>query len=98
MGLFSSSVVWPAAFILWGSSRQSARTDSGPPSTVVDSVPDVGNTMRFSGSPDNQYISNLSTRRSQLASPPGGDLTAGSYRVTVSNPSNATATADFDTK
>jgi VCBS repeat-containing protein len=74
--------------------------NSGTPvnETVVDGVPDVGNTMRFSGSPDNQYIYNLSTKRSQLASPPGGDLTAGSYRVTVSNPSIATATADFDTK
>jgi hypothetical protein len=63
----------------------------------VDSVPDAGNTMRYSGSPDNQYIYNLSTKRSQLTNPPGSDLTAGTYRVTIIGPI-ATTSADFDTK
>jgi hypothetical protein len=65
---------------------------------IIDSVPDAGNTMRFTGSPDNQYIYNLSTKRSQLSSPPGGDLTPGTYRVSISNPAITTATADFDTR
>jgi PKD repeat protein len=74
--------------------------NSGAPvnETIVDSVPDVGNTMRFTGSPDNQYIYNLSTKRSQLSNPPGGDLTAGTYRVTVSGSLIASVSADFDTK
>jgi hypothetical protein len=73
---------------------------SGTPvnEVIVDSVPDVGNTMRFSGAPDSQYIYNLSTKRSQLSTPVGSDLTSGSYRVTVSGSTIASTTADFDTK
>jgi hypothetical protein len=71
---------------------------SGTPvnEVIVDSVPDVGNTMRFSGAPDSQYIYNLSTKRSQLSTPVGSDLTSGSYRVTVSGSTIASTWADFD--
>ena len=56
------------------------------------SVPDVGNTMRYS-SDDLLYIYNLSTKRSPLAN--GGDLTKGTYRVTIEGPIVST-TASFD--
>ena len=50
--------------------------------------------MRWS---DTQYIDNLSTRNSQFNA--GAALTAGTYRVTVSDASYfASVSADFDMK
>jgi hypothetical protein len=63
--------------------------------TTETSVPDVGDNMRYDGS-GTQYIYNLSTKRSQLVG--GGDLTPGTYRVTVYNAPIAATWAEFDAK
>jgi hypothetical protein len=64
-------------------------TKTGPSSgevneSVSSSVADSGNTMRWDPTA-NQYVFNLSTKRSQFNG--GQDLTAGSYRLRVSDPS-----------
>ena len=69
--------------------------------TVPASVPDVGQTMRANG--PGGYIYNLSTKRSQLCSSvapcsSGGDLTAGTYRLTISGALIAPIVAYFDAK
>lgn len=69
--------------------------------TVVASVPDVGQTMRPNGT--GGYIYNLSTKRSQLCSSAapctsGGDLTAGSYRLTITGALIAPVIGYFDAK
>jgi hypothetical protein len=51
-------------------------------------VPDQGTTMRYTGSPDYQYIYNLGTK----------GRGAGDYTVTVSDPSIAPVTATFSIK
>jgi hypothetical protein len=71
--------------------------------TIPDSVPDAGTQMRFTGTPDNQYIYNLSTKRSQLCSSlapctSGGDLTAGTYLITLTNAYITNVTASIDLK
>ncbi|HYN69998.1 MAG TPA: PxKF domain-containing protein, partial [Candidatus Eisenbacteria bacterium] len=63
--------------------------------TVVSSVPDSGTVMRYSAASDPLYIYNLSTKRSQLCSSQapctsGGDLTAGTYLLTILGPIEAT--------
>jgi hypothetical protein len=69
--------------------------------TVEVSVPDVGNTMRYDSAAP-QYIYNLSTKRSQLCSTAwcttAGDLTSGTYRVTVHSSVIAPTSAEFDTR
>lgn len=55
---------------------------------AVSTVPDQGNTMRFTGSPDSQYIFNLATKA----------FTMGTYQITVSDPSIAPITASVDMK
>ena len=69
--------------------------------TVPASVPDVGQTMRANG--PGGYIYNLSTKRSQLCSglapcTSGGDLTAGSYRLTITGALINPVVAYFDAK
>ncbi len=69
--------------------------------TVLASVPDVGQTMRANG--PGGYIYNLSTKRSQLCSTlapctSGGDLTAGSYRLTITGALINPVVAEFDAK
>lgn len=72
--------------------------------TVEVSVPDAGDVMRYDSSAlPPQYIYNLSTKRSQLCSSSapctsGGDLTPGTYKVTVYNSVIAPASADIDTR
>jgi hypothetical protein len=73
--------------------------------TIETSVPDAGDVMRYDSSAVSpQYIYNLSTKRSQLCGtmPTGcsstGDLTVGTYRVTVYSSVIAPASADIDTK
>jgi len=61
---------------------------------VSTSTPTTGSTMRWT---DTQYLYNLSTKNSQFNA--GAALTAGTYRVTVSDPSfYGSASADFDLK
>jgi hypothetical protein len=58
-----------------------------------ESVPDVGNDMRYS---DGQYIYNLSSKRSTLLDPAGAPLPLGSYEVRVYHASIPTAYGYFD--
>jgi hypothetical protein len=88
---------------------QLAKIDSVPASSVneaqVVEAPTNGKLMRWS---ETQYIYNLSTKRSQFCNPPsvitgcttsGGDLTAGSYKVWVTDASfYAPSIAYFDLK
>jgi hypothetical protein len=63
---------------------------------VSSSSADSGNTMRWDPT-TNQYIFNLSTKHSQFNA--GGDLTAGHYVLTISDPSFFNnAVAEFDIK
>jgi hypothetical protein len=66
--------------------------DGSPDGTSVEdfysTVPDQGTTMRYTGSPDYQYIYNLGTK----------NRTAGDYAVTVSDPTIAPVTAYFSLK
>jgi hypothetical protein len=55
---------------------------------VYSTVPDQGTTMRFTGSPDYQYIYNLGTK----------NLAAGDYRVTITDSSIAPVSATFSIK
>ena len=55
---------------------------------VVSTVPDQGTTMRYTGSPDYQYIYNLATK----------GRTAGDYTVTVSSATIAPVSATFSMK
>jgi hypothetical protein len=68
------------------------KLDGTPDGTSVEdfysTVPDQGSTMRFTGSPDYQYIYNLGTKT----------LTQGDYRITISEPMIATITATFSLK
>ena len=52
--------------------------------------------MRFTGAPDNQYIFNLSTKRSQFNA--GQDLVAGSYHIWITATGVAQVDAYFDIK
>jgi hypothetical protein len=61
----------------------------------VQSVPDAGADMRYDATAQ-QYIYNLSSKRSTLINPAGAPLDLGSYRVSVSDPSIATAFGFFD--
>lgn len=65
-----------------------ASADATAAEDVYSTVPDQGTTMRYTGSPDYQYIYNLGTK---------GRLT-GSYTVTVSDPTIAPIPATFDIK
>ena len=66
--------------------------DGSPDGSSVEdfysTVPDQGTTMRYTGSPDYQYIYNLGTK----------NRSAGDYSVTVSDPTIAPATAYFSLK
>jgi hypothetical protein len=66
--------------------------DGSPDGSSVEdfysTVPDQGTTMRYTGSPDYQYIYNLGTK----------NRSAGDYAVTVSDPTIASATAYFSLK
>jgi hypothetical protein len=68
------------------------RLDGSPDGSSVEdvysTVPDQGTTMRFTGSPDYQYIYNLGTR----------NLSAGDYKVTISDSSIASIVAYFSIK
>jgi hypothetical protein len=55
---------------------------------VTSTVPDQGTTMRFTGSPDYQYIYNLGTK----------NLSAGDFKVTVSDPTIASISAFLSIK
>ena len=55
---------------------------------VVSTVPDQGTTMRYTGSPDYQYIYNLATKGRSV----------GDYTVTVSSPTIAPVSATFSLK
>jgi hypothetical protein len=55
---------------------------------VVSTVPDQGTTMRYTGSPDYQYIYNLATK----------GRSTGDYTVTVSSPTIAPVSATFSMK
>ena len=65
------------------------RIDGSPDGTAVEdfysTVPDQGTTMRFTGSPDYQYIYNLGTK----------NQTQGDYKVTITDPAIAAVTALF---
>jgi hypothetical protein len=65
------------------------KLDGTPDGTVIEdfysTVPDQGTTMRFTGSPDYQYIYNLGTK----------GQTAGDFRVTISDPTIAAVSAIF---
>jgi hypothetical protein len=61
----------------------------------VQSVPDAGTDMRYDATAG-QYIYNLSSKRSTLIVPAGAPLDLGSYRVSVSDPTIATAFGFFD--
>ena len=62
---------------------------------VVESVPDVDNDMRYDTS-GQQYIYNLSTKRSVFATPSNGPLAFGRYELTVSDPTIASIVVQFD--
>jgi hypothetical protein len=68
------------------------KLDSNPdgtsPEDVYSTVPDQGTTMRFTGSPDYQYIYNLATKT----------LSAGDFKITISDPTIASVTAYFSIK
>jgi predicted outer membrane repeat protein len=70
---------------------------SGEVNEIVSSTAaDSGNTMRWDATA-NQYVFNLSTRRSQFNG--GSDLTVGHYVLTISDPSFVyNAVAEFDIK
>jgi hypothetical protein len=65
------------------------KLDGSPDGTAVEdfysTVPDQGSTMRFTGSPDNQYIYNLGTK----------NLTQGDYKITITDPTIAAVSATF---
>lgn len=61
---------------------------------VSTSAADSGTTMRFTGAPDNLYIFNMSTKRSQFNL--GEDLTTGTYHIWITDVGIATADAYFD--
>jgi hypothetical protein len=63
--------------------------------TIVESVPDAGDNMRFDAGAM-QYIYNLSTKRSTLVNPAGAPLALGRYTVTVSDPSFGSRSQSFD--
>jgi len=63
---------------------------------VSSSAADVGNTMRFAGEPGNQYIFNLSTRRSQFNA--DQNLVPGSYHIWLTGDGIAQVDAWFDVK
>jgi PKD domain-containing protein len=63
---------------------------------VSTSAADSGTTMRFTGAPDNQYIFNMSTKRSQFNA--GQDLTTGTYKVWITGPGIAPVYAYFDAR
>jgi hypothetical protein len=69
-----------------------AKQDGTPDGTSVEdfysTVPDQGTTMRFTGSPDYQYIYNLGTK----------NLTQGDFKVTISEPTIAPVSAIFSLK
>ena len=62
---------------------------------IVESVPDVENDMRYDTT-GQQYIYNLSTKRSVFASPSGGPLALGRYELKVSDPTIAAVVVQFD--
>jgi hypothetical protein len=68
------------------------KLDGSPDGIAVEefysTVPDQGNLMRFTGSPDYQYIYNLGTK----------NLTQGDFKVTVSNATIAPVSAIFSLK
>jgi hypothetical protein len=63
---------------------------------VSSSAADTGTTMRYTGAPDNQYMFNLSTKRSQFNA--GQDLTAGTYQLCITAPEIANVVAYLDIK
>ena len=75
---------------------QTDPTALGVNELISSSSADSGTTMRFTGSPDNQYIFNLSTKRSQFNA--GQDLTGGTYHVWITGDSIAEVDAYFDAK
>ena len=62
---------------------------------IVESVPDIENDMRYDAS-GQQYIYNLSTKRSVFASPSNGPLALGRYELKVSDPTIADVVVQFD--
>jgi hypothetical protein len=62
---------------------------------IPESVPDEGSDMRYDAG-GQQYIYNLSTKRSTFASPSGGPLSLGNYKVSVEHPAIPTAVGYFD--
>jgi hypothetical protein len=79
-----------------------ARIDTHPDAPVNElissSAADTGTTMRYAGG-DGHYIYNLSTKRSQFcpsSACSNGDLTQGSYRVRITDPTIAPVEAIFD--
>jgi hypothetical protein len=68
------------------------KLDPTPDGTAVEdlysTVPDQGTTMRFTGSPDYQYIFNLGTK----------NLSQGDFKVTISEPTIAPVSATFSIK
>jgi hypothetical protein len=62
---------------------------------AVESVPDVDNDMRYDAS-GQQYIYNLSTKRSVFATPSNGPLAFGRYELMVSDPTIAPIVVQFD--
>lgn len=58
---------------------------------VSSSAADTGNTMRLSG---NHYMFNFSTKKSQFSD--GKDLTAGRYKLTISDPASTPTEVFFD--
>ncbi|MDQ3865854.1 MAG: PKD domain-containing protein [Actinomycetota bacterium] len=61
----------------------------------VESVPDPGDDMRYDATAQ-QYIYNLSSKRSTLINPAGAPLDLGSYRVTISHPTIQSVYGYFD--
>jgi hypothetical protein len=68
--------------------RQDGTPDGTSVEDVISTVPDQGTAMRFTGSTDYQYIYNLGTK----------NLSAGDFKVTVSDPTIAPITAYFSIK
>jgi hypothetical protein len=62
---------------------------------IVESVPDVDNDMRYDPT-GQQYIYNLSTKRSVFASPINGPLALGRYELKVTDPTIAPIVVQFD--
>ena len=76
-------------------------SSADPTNETVATRADVGQTMRANG--PGGYMYNLSTKRSQLCSTlapcsSGGDLTAGSYRITITGALINPVVAYFDAK